>query len=130
MASPLIKPVRPASRLVQAMSGRLFICVCGFVPPSIAHQKKHRKVCPEWKDRPDPRGLRISRWHESWKRGSERTLHCEVCARPVDHHMPSCPYSFSETARREAVIRAGLSPNEFYLFLLALRKRYPSGFTG
>lgn len=129
VASPLFKPVAPASRLTLAMSARLYTCVCGFVPPSIAQQKKHRKVCLEWRDRPDPRGLMIARRLEAL-RLPERVMHCHVCEKQVDHHAPSCPFSFSETARREAVARAGLTPNEFYLFLLALRKRYPGGLTG
>ena len=128
MASPLFKPVAPASRLIFSMSSRLFTCVCGYEPPSIKQQQKHRRACLEWRDRPDPRGLRIARWRES--RRSEGVLHCHVCGKQVDHHSPSCPLSFSETARREAVERAGLTPNDFYLFLVALRRRYAGGFRG
>lgn len=133
VASPLFKPVAPASRLVFTMSRRIFTCVCGYIPPSVNQQYKHRKVCQDWRDRPDPRGLRIARWYESfqdYRRSQDRVLHCHICKKQVDHHSPSCPLSLSETARREAVERAGLSPNDFYLFLVALRRRYPSGVTG
>ena len=60
----------------------------------------------------------------------ERVLHCRVCKKHVDRHTPSCPLSFSETARRDAVIRAGINPNDFYRILLVLQQKYPGGFTG
>jgi len=54
-------------------------------------------------------------------------FHCEICEKQIDHHAASCPYSFGETTRREAVERAGLTSMEFYLFLKALKLRYPGG---
>lgn len=112
-----------------ALSARIYTCVCGFVPPTLTQQQKHRKRCWDWRNRADPRGLMIARGRAA-RLTPETVLHCHVCHRIVDHHAPSCPYSFSEVTRREAVERAGIAPNQFYVFLVALRRRYPGGFGG
>lgn len=119
---------KPIDRL-PASSVRLHTCMCGFVPSSNAAQKRHRKTCLEWRDRPDPRGLMLARGREAHVNPSV-VARCTVCKKALTHHLPSCPCSFSETARRKAVERAGLNLIDFAAFLVALQKRYPGGWIG
>ena len=121
--SSIMQSRAPSTRLMGSMSARLFTCVCGFEPPSLAAQKKHRRRCGEWKDRPDPRGMMLARRAETLMT-PHAVLHCHICSRSVSRHAPSCPYSFSELSRAEAVERAGLDPNLFYMVMVALRQKY------
>ena len=108
----------------EALSARTYICVCGFVPPSLAAQKRHRRGCLEWKDRADPRGLMLTRRKAALQTPLEISL-CDVCGWRRDRHAPSCPQSASEAARRESIERAGLSPEQFDMLIVALRLMYP-----
>jgi len=122
-------PRKPAdTRWGVVMTSRLYTCVCGFAPLSIASQKRHRKVCADWRDREDPRGLMLSRRRESLHRPLE-VSRCDVCKRRLDHHAPSCPQSSSAANRRETLERAGLNETESRLLIAALKLLCPKGVT-
>lgn len=89
------------------------LCVCGFQPPTIASEKRHRKLCLEWKDRGDPRGLMISRFRVTRK---------ILAARRAARRASEPRLSQAEVDAREAMVRqAGLTPTQMTLLEGALK---------
>ena len=111
MGSSLFKPVNTSLRFGLTVSDRVFLCVCGFDPPSIASQIRHRKVCPEWRNRPDPRGLLIARGQAARRQRDVRE----------DRERER------EREEREFVDKAEIPPSLFSALQVALKARYPKG---
>ena len=119
----LLQAKDPSSRLAGPMSARLFTCVCGFEPPSLASQKKHRRICFEWRDRSDPRGLLIARCVATRRESLGKPRRCSLCRHDDGQHDSSCPDFFSPH-HLQSLERADIDVSTFGFFLTALRKRY------
>jgi len=100
-------------------------CICGFLGRGLNLMKRHRARCRLWKDRPDPRGLSIQRRKAALLRGGEPK--CAECHNRVDGHLSTCSQSLSEKARKDALLRNGINPAQFEVFLRLLAKRYEDG---
>lgn len=103
----------------------IYICVCGFNPPTLSAQKRHRKKCVEWRDRADPRGMMIYRMRQTIQ--ATPVVRCEICKRRVGRHAHSCPQSLPNASRKETATRAGLTDDQYHLLLAALKLMYPRG---
>jgi hypothetical protein len=49
---------------------------------------------------------------------------CSVCHRPLPHHSPTCFNAYAISVRRELVLKHGIDPAVFQVFLDALAKKY------
>jgi hypothetical protein len=109
------------------MAPRVYPCVCGFTCEMYPQMKAHRDGCLDWKARPDPVSLMVQRRRRTREERTEGIRDfepCESCHRRPDHHHPACPNSQSEAVRREALVRHGIDPVIFGIFLRALAKEY------
>jgi hypothetical protein len=91
--------------------------------------KRHRRKCGDWQRRPDPRSLTISRRRSSKLENAKARNYfpCPACGGRPDHHENDCPHSQGEAMRREAILKNGIDPKAFAVFLRELAKRYPGG---
>jgi hypothetical protein len=87
--------------------------------------KRHRARCRLWKDRPDPRGLSIQRRKAALLQSDNHR--CTECNHRVDCHLSTCSQSLSEKARKDALLRNGINPAQFEVFLRLLAKKYVDG---
>ena len=83
-------------------------------------------MCDLWRDRPDPRGLSIARWKHSYREGNPRKL-CYLCHKPPARHEPSCLLSPSEEARLALTKKHGLTMDQVFVLMTALKAMYPNG---
>jgi len=102
--------------------------------------QRHRLVCLEWRNRPDPRALAIHRRVKSYAQSKEEIQSgpCVECGRYIDH-LPDCPETLRlidpespdgwartdmERCRRERLLKAGIDLEKFEALLRVLAKRY------
>jgi hypothetical protein len=121
------------------MYSRIYPCFCGYIPKSVAGMRKHRAICLEWRNRPDPRGLARERRIKSFElsKAEVQPGPCPDCGRFIDHK-PDCPKSLilinpespdgwertdQERCRRDRVLRAGIDMEKFEAFLRVLARR-------
>jgi hypothetical protein len=111
------------------MPPRVHPCLCGFTCATYAQMKRHRRKCATWHDRPNPRDLTIARRRASKLENAKARSYmpCPACGGRPDHHEPDCPHSQGEATRREALLKNGIDPAEFALFLRVLEARYAKG---
>ncbi len=110
------------------MAPRVHPCVCRFTCLTYPQMKRHRKTCLPWQTRTDPAALTLERLRRTraFQATSERQFEpCPDCGKRPDHHISTCPRSQAEQVRKEALVRNGINPKAFALFLIVLRKRYP-----
>lgn len=107
------------------LPARIHPCLCGFTCDTYAPMKRHRRKCEAWLNRPDPRGLTISRRRASRVENAlaQNYLPCPACGGRPDHHENECPHSQGEISRREALAKHGIDPVLFSVFLRVLQKR-------
>lgn len=122
------------------MSRRLYPCLCGYIPTSMSGMQRHRMVCVEWRNRPDPRALAIHRRAKAFQQGKEEVQSgpCPDCGRYVDHKS-DCPMALKlidpespdgwartdqERCRRDRILKAGIDPEMFEALLRVLARRY------
>ncbi len=55
---------------------------------------------------------------------------CPACGGRPDHHKDDCPHSQGEAVRREALLKNGINPDEFAVFLRLLARKYGVEFDG
>jgi hypothetical protein len=115
-------------RWVFSITTHVHPCLCGYTSDTYAPMKRHRRKCKEWQDRPDPRGLTISRRLASKLENAEARnyLPCPACGGRPDHHTNDCPHSQGELARRDALAKNGIDPVLFSVFLRLLARRFES----
>lgn len=110
-------------RWVFSMPPRVHPCLCGFTSATYAQMKRHRRKCLDWQHRPDPRALTIERRRASKLENAKvrNYLPCPACGGRPDHHEPDCPHSQGEAVRREAIVKNGINPRLFEIFLRLLK---------
>lgn len=109
---------------------RIHPCVCGFTCEKYSQMKHHREACAQWQNRPNPMRTMIERRRVTNAERQEtddaapRTPPCPLCHHRPDHHDSACPNSQAEKVRRELIVKHGIDPYEFEVFLRCLAKRY------
>ena len=106
---------------------------------SIWGMDQHRIRCPEWRNRPNPRGLmihRLAKAHERWL-AELSPGPCPECGRYLDHYAdcpealkaidPDSPVGYEtsgqERSRRARIVKVGIDIEVFEALLRALAKR-------
>jgi hypothetical protein len=102
---------------------RIHPCICGAISKTYGEMRRHRNSCKEWQDRPDPRGQSILRRKAS-KQARPEDIPCPVCGGHRGRHEDACPHDLGEAARLEALLRNGLDPRFFKVFLRYLARCY------
>ncbi len=101
-------------------------CICGHVAKTYGSMRYHRSRCPEWLNRPNPRGLAAYR-NKQTRRQIVKLLMvgpCVLCGQWVDHKNEVCAGRPAEVHRREWLLTHGIHPADFEKILRALAKRY------
>jgi hypothetical protein len=111
------------------MPPRIHPCICGAVSKTYGGMRRHRELCEEWKNRPDPRGLSVARRQAS-KQTKREEVPCPVCGGCRGRHEASCPHDSGEAHRLEAILRNGLDLRFFKAFLRCLARCYETGTPG
>ena len=105
------------------MPPRIHPCVCGVVSKTHGGMRKHRTLCQAWQDRPNPRGLSIARRQQS-KSKETREVPCPACGGLRQQHTGTCPHDPGEASRLETLLRNGVDPKFFRVFLRYLARCY------
>ncbi len=98
-----MKPPLKANRVLHR-------CLCGHAAPNYSQYRKHLARCPEWRDRPNPRGMAIWRWHKSTE-----------APKPVG--VPTVEELEGDERFRQVLERNGMPAKVFAAVLQALEKR-------
>jgi hypothetical protein len=107
-----------------SMPQKVHPCLCGFIARNHGQSVEHRAKCPEWKNRPDPRGLALHRRSETWKENAQTRsgFPCPVCGGTRKEHKEGCPHNLEERVRLEKVRKAGIHPDVWAKFLEVFAK--------